>query len=189
MPLRLTRPTKVVIHVLIGLAVVASGVALWFNPQTNMIQGMGKVEGGSSAGLSQGYAVNIPYQDILLVIQCKSVYAVQVWLLTSENYAMWQKSLADAKPLTQDLGTDITISTTIKNSGSYVVVVGKAAGYVSTSYSIKISLITYPYRVGALVLMIVGFIIVALRLVSQFYVVDLRWHPHPSTTSEPTPTD
>jgi len=165
LPLRLLPPKKVVIRVLVGLVVVASGGVLWFNPQAKVIQQTGKVGAGSyGVSLSEGCDVNIPYRDSLLVIQCKSVYAVQVWLLTSENYAMWHQSLVDAKPLIQDLGADLTISTIVKDSGSYVVVIGKAAGYVSTSYSIKISVVTYPYRGYALILIIVGFIIVALRL-------------------------
>ncbi len=173
MTLKLTRSKKLVIHVLIGLAVVASGGVLWLSSETNVIQETGTVGGGTYGPLSQGHNANIPYGDTSLVIQCKSVYAVQVWLLTSQNYASWSKGSANANPLIQDLGTDVTISTIIKNSGSYVVVVGKAAGYISSTYNIKISATAYPHRIAALVLMIAGLAIVALGLFSRFYVLDL----------------
>jgi len=147
------------------MIVLLSGGFLWQWSMATTVQESGKVGGTTYGPLSQSHEVKTAYPDTVLTVHCKSVQAVQVWILTKENFGGWEKGVEATSPLAEDLGSDVTLTVDLKAPGTYVVVIGKAAGYIVTSYNVKIITSGHPTRIHGWMLLFGGAVTLVLGIV------------------------
>lgn len=148
----------------LGSIALLSGCFLWQWSLATSIQKSGTVGGTTYGPLSESYEIQAVHPDTTLTVQCKSVQAVQVWISTKDEFSNW-KMWGTIKLLAQDLGSDVTISVNLKTAGTYVVIIGKAAGYVVTSYNVKIATDAYPMRIQGGILFFGGAVTLAIAIV------------------------
>ena len=148
----------------LGSIALLSGCFLWQWSLATSIQRSGTVGGTTYGPLSESYEIQAVHPDTILTVQCKSVQAVQIWISTKDEFSNW-KMLETIKLLAQDLGSDVTISVNLKTAGTYVVIIGKAAGYVVTSYNVKIATDAYPMRIQGGILFFGGAVTLAIAIV------------------------
>jgi hypothetical protein len=147
------------------MIVLLSGGFVWQWSMATTVQESGKVGGATYGPLSESHEAKTAYPDTVLTVQCKSVQAVQVWILTKENFDGWEKGTEAASPLAEDLGSDVTLTVDLKAPGTYVVVIGKAAGYIVTSYNVKITTSEHPTRIHGWILLFGGAMTLLLGIV------------------------
>lgn len=154
----------------------------------NTYQYSGTVRG--DYGLYQDH--DLPYltKGMQVKVHCSSVYSVYIYIYSKQD---WDKYWFSATPQIEKLGSDVSFSFNILKSGTFVIVVGKAAGYLASSYQLTVTttktytytatIDEYPYKTIAPYVLYLGIALVAMGAIGTIIVMR-----KPKAPALPTPT-